>query len=100
MRLRKPRSVVDLAVFVILHVGDGDMCMQPCGGTLHTWSLGSDSWRQRTRMSIASRQPKAWLPLADLSPLAPSFGTRSGWLARRWLSCRYSARHVSHQDQS
>lgn len=26
-----------------------------------TWSLGSASWRQRTMMSMASRQPNAWL---------------------------------------
>lgn len=36
-----------------------------------TWSLGSDSWRHLTIMSMASRQPKAWGSAQPLAPLGP-----------------------------
>lgn len=93
MRPRKPCCATDHAMLGISPEGREHIAFSHSAGTQHTWSFGSDSWRQRTRMSIASRQPNAWLPLADLSPLAPSFGTRSGWLARRWLSCRLRSLH-------
>lgn len=45
---------------------------------------------------MASRHPKGWLPDAEVSPLAPSLGTRSGMPTRWYFSCARDISTVTH----